>query len=103
VIFSLLFCIVFSLGFFVGVYQRHPFTILTAEKVAVETKHEAYQPFYKSSGASFNLPTYRHSYFSLDASGSLVLENSLPHRAEGRYRFVRTIRAVAQITVARAY
>ena len=45
----------------------------------------------KSNGPAYTIETTRFSYFALDSNGKPELKNSLPYRAEGMYRFDRTI------------
>jgi hypothetical protein len=85
------FLIVFFYGVGVGVYHWPPFSVLKTGKAAIESKSDTHRQLYKSEGTVYTLTTTRLSYFALDKNGNLELQKSLPYRAEGMYRFDRTI------------
>jgi len=85
------FSIMFFFGFVIGVYYYPSFSAPKASKVVLVPELVKYPELYRSEGIAYTLTSSRLSYFALDSSGNLKLQNSLPWQQEGIYRFERTI------------
>lgn len=86
------FSVVFLYGVGVGTYQWPPFSWLKGTKQFID-RGLATNPSVDSVTpiTTFQVTTYRQSYFKLDINGALETENGLPFRSEGMYRFERVI------------
>jgi hypothetical protein len=93
------FFVVFFYGVDVGVYHWPPFSGLKAGKALLDPNLDNRQQLYKSEGKPYTLTSSRLSYFALDADGNLELQQSLPYKSEGMYRFNRTINPNSTVIV----
>ena len=84
------FSVVFLCGIGVGVTHGPR---LSFEKTvrAASTGRQDLSKNHGTHGASYQITTYRQSYFKLDSSGAIVRHKTLPWRAEDTYHLDRTI------------
>ena len=82
----------FLYGVGVGVYQWPPSNLLRDSKQVIDGGSEMSQSVESATpGTSYQITTYRQSYFKLNSNGALEEENGLPFRSEETYRFERVI------------
>lgn len=82
----------FLYGVGVGVYQWPPFSLLENAKQVIDRAYSVTKSVSPAThGVTYQVTTYRQSYFYLNSSGQLEEKNGLPFRLEGTYSFERRL------------